>query len=291
MKNSFLLMMIIAFQLSFAQDLRGKWINIALSGNATYDDIILNEKIGDNYYGHSRDEDNAEGFCHYKFRASYNPESKSFSGDEYELIDKTENHVGCVFKLNFVKEQSKDYLEGFIRLKETDGTLSAPIYVKYFREKPPISEAEMALMESYRKSRKSKSVAVIKLASPEVKIKVFDYGKLDHDTITVFYNNTMIAHKIAIDKEVDELTFELDKDAKEHKLYFIANNIGDVAPNTTSIEIFIGDKKYQYKLFTNEKENALIQFKPIWTNDTKPKPSPKKIPLETKGPAVMEEQI
>jgi len=386
-KKHFLLLFFSFTILSFSQDLLGTWENVALQTDATYDEFTLTSFENGYYDGTSEDGDITGGMCNFKIRAAFNPETMFFRANEYELIELRGSHVACVFDLYYREEVGLQILEGKTRLKERNGSLSPPSFVKFVKRKPIIEETpkkdsiiiakktavkkskslkkttpksvkkpiaktstkkviktlpkkpdslvvikkpktikpkvgvkksaikkdsvivkkttpkvkkpkvmvktpvkvqpkiikkdipkvvvlekpkkisieeDIEIFKNYRTQRINKKLADINVKTSTIKLKVFDYGQVDNDSITIFYNNKMIAHRIAIDKSIEELDIELDQTAKEHKLYFIANNEGKIPPNTARIELYIENKKYEYDLFTDVKSNALIQFYPIW---------------------------
>lgn len=92
----------------------------------------------------------------------------------------------------------------------------------------------------------------------EIKLLIYDYGEIDNDTVSIFFNNDLIASEMRIDREAKEFTLKLKQ--VENQLVFVANNLGDVPPNTAKIAIVAENRRYNYKIFTDEKNNAVIRL-------------------------------
>ena len=114
-------------------------------------------------------------------------------------------------------------------------------------------------IEIIKESRKNKLVSSIQLNGlKEVTLLIKDYGEIDNDTVSIFFNEKLIADKIRIDKNAEEYKLKLEKG--ENQLIFVANNLGEVPPNTAKITIIADNRRYNYRIFTNEQNNALIRL-------------------------------
>lgn len=239
-----------------AQDLRGKWIG-GRSNGETVDYIDLKSLNDGVYNGESFDgKQDQSSFCHFTFKAKYDPENNVFLGKDDELIDKTNDHEGVVYRMKYSKEGNKEFLKGYARMVYPNGNLGGPIPVTYYK----MNNEEKNIVKSYIKNRKNERKALIKVKNKEVKIRVHDYGKQDHDSISIIYNDEIIAYKIPINSEVKEYAIQVSSD-KDSRITFIAHNLGDVAPNTAYVEILADDKVFKYTLFTNLSKNATIDLR------------------------------
>ena len=118
---------------------------------------------------------------------------------------------------------------------------------------------EKSNIEIIKENRKDKLVSNIQLNGlEEVTLLIKDYGEIDNDTVSIFFNKKLIADKIRIDKDAEEYKLKLEKGVNE--LIFVANNLGDVPPNTARITIIADNKRYNYRIFTDEENNALIRL-------------------------------
>lgn len=121
-------------------------------------------------------------------------------------------------------------------------------------------EVEEKAIVTKKNARSNRLLADIKLNQvKEVTLLVRDYGKIDNDTISIFFNNELIASDMRIESKAKEFKLKL-KEKGANELVFVANNLGEVPPNTCRISIIAEDKRYNYRLFTDEENNALIKL-------------------------------
>ncbi|KAF2332239.1 hypothetical protein [Flavobacterium ginsenosidimutans] len=57
------------------------------------------------------------------------------------------------------------------------------------------------------------------------------------------------------------VNLEMDDYNNFHEVILVAENFGDIPPNTALMKIKAGDKKYEIKITSTEQKNAVINFK------------------------------
>lgn len=119
-----------------------------------------------------------------------------------------------------------------------------------------VADHEPTITEK-KQARTDQLLSHINLKTAKVTLLIRDYGTVDNDTVTIFYNDKIIAENLRITSKAQEFDLELIPN-KRNALVFVANNLGDVPPNTAKITIIADDKRYNYKLFTDEQNNALV---------------------------------
>lgn len=126
----------------------------------------------------------------------------------------------------------------------------------YVSVEPKKEEVEVSITEKKEK-RSNQIFSHLRLKTNKVTLLIMDYGTIDNDTVTVFYNDKIIADGIRLTHTAAEFELELDPN-KRNELTFVANNLGDVPPNTARITLIADDKRYNYRLFSDEQTNAVI---------------------------------
>ena len=126
----------------------------------------------------------------------------------------------------------------------------------YVGVEPKKDEVEVSITEKKEK-RSNQIFSHLRLKTNKVTLLIMDYGTIDNDTVTVFYNDKIIADGIRLTHTAAEFELELDPN-KSTELTFVANNLGDVPPNTARITLIADDKRYNYRLFSDEQTNAVI---------------------------------
>ena len=128
-------------------------------------------------------------------------------------------------------------------------------------ESVSILKDEPTIVEK-KASRSNQLLSHIRLETRKVTLLIRDYGTVDNDTVTIFFNDRIVAENLRIDAVADEFELELEP-GKQNELVFVANNLGDVPPNTARITLIADNRRYNYKLFTDEKNNALVLLEDI----------------------------
>lgn len=99
------------------------------------------------------------------------------------------------------------------------------------------------------------------IRDPAIDISLYDYGTIDHDTITVYFNGIKMADRQELTATSLHLRLMADPGRAMQEVILHANNLGDIPPNTAKMIILTGDKRYELKVSSSETENAMIRFR------------------------------
>lgn len=113
--------------------------------------------------------------------------------------------------------------------------------------------------------RENDLVKTIITDKQEIRIDLYDNGTIDNDTISVYYNNRLVAASQRLN--FTPITFTIKSDAGEthHEIVVVAENLGDIPPNTALMVVTpIGRQRVEIFLSSNEKKNAkvIIDYQP-----------------------------
>ncbi|MDO5655207.1 MAG: hypothetical protein Q4G27_03610 [Flavobacteriaceae bacterium] len=125
-----------------------------------------------------------------------------------------------------------------------------------------ISKTEEMSIEEKKVLRTNQLLSHIQLKTSSVTLLIRDYGTVDNDTVTIFFNDKIIAENLRITDVAHEFELILEG-GKRNELVFVANNLGDIPPNTARITLIADNRRYNYKLFTDDKNNALVLLENI----------------------------
>ena len=139
---------------------------------------------------------------------------------------------------------------------KTDPKPVAPIVIT----KRPPSQLEKLMV-----SRKQNQQSRITIDVKEIKLKVYDNGIVDNDTVSIFYNGRLLLSHQRLSEKAIELTVKLDEGITQHEITMFAENLGSIPPNTALIVVTAGDKRYELHSKASLEENAVLIF------DYKPK--------------------
>lgn len=110
-------------------------------------------------------------------------------------------------------------------------------------------------------SRSNQLVKTIVVNSNEVVLNIYDDGAIDHDTISVYLDKKqVINHAMLTDRPI-VLTLHLDESEDYHELVMVAENEGEIPPNTSLMIVKAGDKEYEVRITSTEQKNAVVVFK------------------------------
>jgi hypothetical protein len=117
-------------------------------------------------------------------------------------------------------------------------------------------------IEGEKKKRNSKLIETIYTNADTITMAVYDNGEVDGDTVSVFFNNTIILDRYRISEKAKVLYLPVSRNS-QNAIELFANNLGTIPPNTALIIITAGVKRYElrasYDLDTNAK--ILIEYK------------------------------
>lgn len=106
--------------------------------------------------------------------------------------------------------------------------------------------------------RENSLVKTIHIDEKEVQIDYYDNGVIDNDTITVYHNNELVINKGRLSDAPITLKIHLDEKSPIHEIITVAENLGDVPPNTALMVITAGKKRYEVFITSDEKTNAKV---------------------------------
>jgi hypothetical protein len=110
-------------------------------------------------------------------------------------------------------------------------------------------------------SRSNQLVRSITVHTNEVVLNIYDDGAIDHDTISVYLDKKLVIdHAMLTDRPII-LTLHLDESADYHELVMVAENEGEIPPNTSLMIVKAGDKEYEVRITSTEQKNAVVTFK------------------------------
>ncbi len=112
--------------------------------------------------------------------------------------------------------------------------------------------------------RENALVRTLTTNSRDIKIELYDNGQIDNDTVSVYYNNSVIVNRKKLSHDPITLTINADENEPNHEFVMVAENLGEIPPNTALMVITTGGKRYELYLVSTEEKNAkvVIQYKP-----------------------------
>jgi hypothetical protein len=100
----------------------------------------------------------------------------------------------------------------------------------------------------------------IRVDTGKIRLDFYDNAQVDGDIITVLLNNKPLASNQKLTAKPITLEIKVDLDNREQEVTMVAENLGDIPPNTALLIITAGAKRYQLYLTSTEKKNAQVRF-------------------------------
>ncbi len=139
-------------------------------------------------------------------------------------------------------------------------TVTSPPIVKKDSTPPVVKVTPMAPKPQILKQRDNEVVRTIATSAPEIRIELYDNGEVDGDTITVYHNNQVIANRQRLTTKPIVITLKNSAADPKHELTMVANNLGEIPPNTALMIVKAGGQRYEIRIVSSEQKNAVVIF-------------------------------
>jgi len=93
-----------------------------------------------------------------------------------------------------------------------------------------------------------------------VEIRIYDDGAIDNDTVSVYFDNKLIISKARLSDQPITTHITIEPSDHPHQLVMVAENLGDIPPNTSLLVVVDGEKKYEERIISTEQKNVVIGF-------------------------------
>jgi len=110
------------------------------------------------------------------------------------------------------------------------------------------------------KERTNEVVKTIYTDASFITIDLYDNGEIDKDTVTVFHNNRLIVSAQQLGIKPITVKIAINEQDPHHEIILVANNLGDIPPNTALMVVRAGSKRYEVRIVSTEQKNAKIIF-------------------------------
>lgn len=101
----------------------------------------------------------------------------------------------------------------------------------------------------------------ISITTDSVVIELYDDGLIDGDSVSVFSNNKVLLHKVALTDKGIKRTIAVSNSDKELTLALYAENQGTIPPNTGVLIIHTDDQRYEIRFTSDTKQSAAVRIR------------------------------
>jgi hypothetical protein len=106
--------------------------------------------------------------------------------------------------------------------------------------------------------RKNNLVRTITTSEENIQIDLWDNGTIDNDTISVYHNNQLVISNGRLSDKAITVKIKCSKTDSRHEIIVVAENLGEIPPNTALMVITAGRERYEVFLASNEQRNAKV---------------------------------
>jgi len=114
--------------------------------------------------------------------------------------------------------------------------------------------------EEYKK-RENVVANEITVASDSLKVDFYDNGEIDGDSISIFYNNQLIAFNRILSTKSVHFDIGLDTTKEVNEISMFADNLGAIPPNTALMVVSDGKKRYEIRMASSLEKNATLKIR------------------------------
>jgi hypothetical protein len=126
---------------------------------------------------------------------------------------------------------------------------------------PKVTEPKIIPTPVTIRDRKNELMKTITVSNSEIDISLYDNGEIDNDTVSVYLDGALVLANKRLSNTPIKYKLKLDESNPEHTLTMVAENMGDIPPNTSLMIIQDGEKRYQVSIVSTEQKNAMVRFR------------------------------
>jgi hypothetical protein len=106
--------------------------------------------------------------------------------------------------------------------------------------------------------RENNLVKTINVSETDIVVELYDNGTIDNDSISVYHNNEKVISTGRLSYAPLTVKIHSSREDAKHELVIVAENLGDIPPNTAYMVIKSGRERFEITLASNEQRNAKV---------------------------------
>jgi hypothetical protein len=110
-------------------------------------------------------------------------------------------------------------------------------------------------------NRQNELVQTITTSEQELEVNIYDNGTIDNDTISVYLDKKLVLSRQRLTAKALSFKINLNETNNLHELVMVAENLGEIPPNTSLMVVKAGKQQYEVRITSTEQKNAVVVFK------------------------------
>jgi hypothetical protein len=117
------------------------------------------------------------------------------------------------------------------------------------------------VIEDQYKKRQNVIANEITVDFDSLKVDFYDNGEIDGDSISIFYNNNLIAFNRILSTRSVHFDLHIDTTHEVNEITMFADNLGSIPPNTALMVVSDGKKRYEIRMASSLEKNATLKIR------------------------------
>lgn len=117
------------------------------------------------------------------------------------------------------------------------------------------------VVERQFKERDVEIARELEVESDSVDVYFYDNGEVDGDSISVFYNQTLLAFSQRLSTKAIHFKLAIDSTLEFNEIAMMADNLGSIPPNTALMIVTDGRQQYDVRLTSTLQKSAAIRLR------------------------------
>jgi hypothetical protein len=130
-------------------------------------------------------------------------------------------------------------------------------------EQPKPEQKQITVKKTIEEEFKvrEKVIAVeIPVAGDSIELRFYDNAQIDGDSISLFLNNKLIFQHIRLTAVAYTIKLPVNELNETNELVMVAENLGEIPPNTSYMLAIVDNKRYEAMLKSTEESSAVIKL-------------------------------
>lgn len=117
------------------------------------------------------------------------------------------------------------------------------------------------VIEDEFRQRENVVAQEIQVESDSLQVDFYDNGEVDGDSISIFYNNQLVAFNRILSTRAIHFSLGLDTTREINEITMFADNLGSIPPNTALMMVDDGKNRFEVRLSSSLEKNATIKIR------------------------------